>query len=61
AEILVERIQNCGSDALFIESFDGILGHLKNEVKPGDLVITMGAGDIWKVADEYIQWLRGNS
>ena len=29
-------------------------------VNPGDLVVTMGAGDIWKVADEYIQWLRRN-
>ncbi|MHC4265709.1 MAG: UDP-N-acetylmuramate--L-alanine ligase [Planctomycetota bacterium] len=61
AEILVERIQNCGSDALFIESLDGICEHLKNEVMPGDLVITMGAGDIWKVADEYIRWLSENS
>jgi UDP-N-acetylmuramate--alanine ligase len=61
AEILVDRIRRCGSDALFIEGFDGICEHLKNEVMPGDLVITMGAGDIWKVADEYIQWLRENS
>jgi UDP-N-acetylmuramate--alanine ligase len=49
------------SRALFIESFDGICEHLRNEVQPGDLVITMGAGDIWKVADEYIQWLGENS
>lgn len=61
AEILVERIQNSGSDAMFIEGFDGILEHLKNEVEPEDFVITMGAGDIWKVADEYIRWLRENS
>jgi UDP-N-acetylmuramate--alanine ligase len=61
AEILVERIQGCGSDALFIESFDEICKHLRKEVNSGDLVITMGAGDIWKVADEYIQWLGENS
>jgi UDP-N-acetylmuramate--alanine ligase len=61
AEILVERIRRCGSDALFIDGFDGISEHLKNEVKPGDLVITMGAGDIWKVADEYIRWLGESS
>jgi UDP-N-acetylmuramate--alanine ligase len=61
AEILVERIRRCGSDALFIDGLDGISEHLKNEVKPGDLVITMGAGDIWKVADEYIRWLGESS
>ena len=26
----------------------------------GDVVVTMGAGDVWKVADEYIQRLRRN-
>jgi UDP-N-acetylmuramate-alanine ligase len=30
-------------------------------VQPGDLVVTMGAGDIWKVADGCVQWLRQHS
>ena len=61
SKILVERIRDNNSDAVFIDGFGKICDHLKKEVKPGDLVVTMGAGDIWKVADEYIQWLRGNS
>jgi len=60
AEALVERIGQQGCEALFINEFSGILEHLKNNVKTGDLVVTMGAGTIWKVADEYIQWFRGN-
>jgi UDP-N-acetylmuramate--alanine ligase len=58
AEMLVERIRQQGCEALFINDFSGILEHLKNNVKDGDLVVTMGAGTIWKVADEYIQWFR---
>lgn len=58
AEVLVERIAQHQSRALFIHDFAGILEHLKQNVTAGDLVVTMGAGTIWKVADDYIQWLR---
>jgi len=60
AQVLVDRIRENGSQAMFISDFDGICEHLKENVAPGDLVVTMGAGDIWKVADDYIQWLREN-
>ena len=58
AETLVERISRHDCRALFIQDFAGILAYLKEHVTDGDLVVTMGAGTIWKVADEYIQWLR---
>ncbi|MGE4286111.1 MAG: UDP-N-acetylmuramate--L-alanine ligase [Phycisphaerae bacterium] len=58
AEDLVERIHACGGQAEFIKSFTGILSYLKSHINSGDVVVTMGAGDIWKVANDYIQWLR---
>jgi len=61
AQMLVERMRDNGTDAIFIDGFAAICDYLKKNVNSGDLVVTMGAGDIWKVADEYIQWLRGNS
>ncbi len=61
AQMLVERIRANRTQALFIDSFEAICDYLKRNVTSGDLVVTMGAGDIWKVADEYIQWLRKNS
>ena len=61
AEVLAERINSNGSRAIFIQTMDGIVEHLKANVAAGDVVVTMGAGDIWKVADEYIQWLRKHS
>jgi UDP-N-acetylmuramate--alanine ligase len=57
AQVLVERIRQNGSEAVFIRDFPGIVSYLKEHVQPGDLVVTMGAGTIWKVADEYLQWL----
>ncbi|OHB80068.1 MAG: UDP-N-acetylmuramate--L-alanine ligase [Planctomycetes bacterium RBG_16_55_9] len=60
AQILVERMRANGTQALFIESFEAICDYLKSNVSPGEMVVTMGAGDIWKVADVYIQWLGGD-
>lgn len=61
SEMLVNAIKQKGSEAVFIDSFEKICGFLKNNVKSGDILMTMGAGNVWKVADEYIQWLRKNS
>jgi len=61
AKVLVERMRANGIEAMFIDGFSPICDYLKGKVEAGDLVVTMGAGDIWKVADEYIQWLRRNS
>ena len=61
SQILVEKMQANGTKAMFIDGFGAICDYLKAEAKAGDVVVTMGAGDIWKVADEYIQWLRENS
>lgn len=38
-------------DSLYIQDFDEIAEYLYNSIKPKDIVITMGAGDIFKVAD----------
>ncbi len=60
SQVLVDKVRAEGSNALFIDGFAPICEHLRQNVKTGDIVVTMGAGDIWKVADEYIQWLREN-
>jgi len=61
AQVLVDRIRARGCEAVFIDDFGQICEYLKTNVTGGDLVVTMGAGDIWKVADEYIQWLGEHS
>ncbi|MEK3882680.1 UDP-N-acetylmuramate--L-alanine ligase [Paenibacillus sp. PL2-23] len=49
---LVELIRkNSHAQAEYIPTKEEVLDALKSRVAPGVLVITMGAGDIWKVAD----------
>lgn len=57
AEDLVERIALQGGAARHLAQFDEIVTLLARDVGPGDVVMTMGAGDIWKVADELVQRL----
>jgi UDP-N-acetylmuramate--alanine ligase len=61
AQVLVDKIRAKGSEAMFIDGFDAICDYLTKQVRTGDVVVTMGAGDVWKVSDEYIQWLGKNS
>jgi len=52
-KILAERIRASGTDAAALDSFDAIENAFA-EAKEGDVVMTMGAGDIYKVADALI-------
>lgn len=48
---LVEMIrQNSNPNVTYIPTKEEVLGYLTGHVSSGDLVITMGAGDIWKTA-----------
>ena len=57
---LAAQIRLNGGDAEYLDTFERILDHLRAHVRPGDLVLTMGAGDVWKVADEYLRGLRAD-
>ncbi|MNO12645.1 UDP-N-acetylmuramate--L-alanine ligase [compost metagenome] len=50
---LVELIkENSNAGARYLPTKEDVLGDLQNRLQPGDLVLTMGAGDIWKVGYE---------
>ena len=55
---LVAQIRLHGGEAVYLKSFKEIVTHLKDIVETGDLVVTMGAGNVWEVADEIVHWLR---
>ncbi len=48
---LVSRICAIGRRACYLPSFEAVTDHVVRSVSDGDLVMTMGAGDVWKVAD----------
>jgi UDP-N-acetylmuramate--alanine ligase len=52
---LVREAGKFHPDVRYLGDFDRILEHLKLNVQPGDLVITMGAGDVWKVGESLLQ------
>lgn len=55
---LVEAIKKKGSDALYIPTIPEVADFLAREVKSGDVVITMGAGDVWKVGELLISKIK---
>ncbi len=46
---LVARLEAHGVDALHLDPLDTLVDHLRADLRGGDLVVTMGAGDVWKV------------
>lgn len=57
---LVELIASRGGRARYMPNLHDIAGCLAGEAAAGDLVLTMGAGDVWKVADEMVHRLRAS-
>ena len=57
-EILAERIRAAGHAAVhWVEKHDVLLSRLIAEIRSGDTVLTLGAGDIWKVGVELLESL----
>jgi UDP-N-acetylmuramate--alanine ligase len=51
---LVERVKGNGQNALHLPKFADIVNHLRSSVGEGDLVVTMGAGNVWEVGRDLV-------
>ena len=47
---LVDKVRHRGGRAMHLYPFDAIVEQLELMLQPDDLVVTMGAGDVWRVA-----------
>ncbi len=57
-EILAERIRAAGHQAVHcVEKQDALVSRLVAELRSGDTVLTLGAGDVWKVGVELLESL----
>jgi len=56
---LVDEIQGLGADALYLADFDSIRRYLVESLGPGDVLMTMGAGDVWHLARPLLEDLAG--
>ena len=54
---LVEKVRAGGGDALYLPDMQQIVDRIVAHASGGDVVLTMGAGDVWKVADELVRRL----
>lgn len=52
---LVKLIKEDGSEAIYIENFEDIAKYLKENTKPKDIVLTMGAGNIYEVGEIFLK------
>ena len=51
---LVDRVSRNGQKARHLPRFDAIVDYLRGEVRDGDLVVTMGAGNVWEIGRELV-------
>lgn len=52
---LVSLICTRGGHAQYLPTLQAAADHVVSNAAEGDLVVTMGAGDVWKVADELVE------
>jgi UDP-N-acetylmuramate--alanine ligase len=57
-QILYEQIKQHGhKDVHFVTDPEGIVERLLSLVRPGDIVLTLGAGDVWKIGKTVLERL----
>lgn len=55
---LFEEIQRHGhKDVVYVESLETAVSHLKTILAPNDILLTLGAGDVWKVGEMLLKEL----
>jgi UDP-N-acetylmuramate--alanine ligase len=58
-QAIYEGIKKYGHrDVTFIPEREKIVDHLMGALRKGDLVITLGAGDVWKIGEEVVKRLE---
>lgn len=55
SEMLSDAVKEDGVNCTYMKDFNDILSHLKNELKEGDLLVTMGAGDVYKIGENFLK------
>lgn len=51
---LVARVRGNGQCAIHLPEFPAIVAHLRREAREGDLIVTMGAGNVWEIGRDLV-------
>ena len=55
SKTLVEAVKANHDSAIYIGEQDEILEYVKEKSRPGDVILTMGAGDIYRVGERFLE------
>lgn len=55
AEMLAARIAQAGKSARYVGDFEAIRAYLEAHCQPGDLLMTVGAGDVFKIGEAFLE------
>ena len=55
SELLAEAVRKKGTASYYFPSFEKIEDFLRKNCQEGDMLITMGAGDVYKIGDSLLQ------
>lgn len=61
SEVLFKGIKDRARDIVYIKDRTEILGYLRRELNSGDTLLTLGAGDVWKLGEEFIKSKNQNA
>lgn len=51
SQMLVDKIKQNGTNAIYISSFEDIVKYVKENIEPNDIILTIGAGNITHLSD----------
>jgi UDP-N-acetylmuramate--alanine ligase len=58
-QTLYEGVKKHGhKDVTFISDREKVIEHLATNLKKGDIMITLGAGDVWKIGEQLVERLK---
>jgi UDP-N-acetylmuramate--alanine ligase len=61
AKTLLKGIRDASKDIEYIEDRGEILKYLGSELKQGDTLLTLGAGDVWKCGEDFLKMKTGKT
>lgn len=59
SELLFKGIKDTNKDVRYMKDKDEILAYLGGELRDSDTLLTLGAGDVWKVGEEFLKMRNG--
>lgn len=52
--LICEHLEKLGVSALHFEKKEEVVAYLKKTIKPNDIILTVGAGDVYKIGEELV-------